>query len=155
MSIETARRNSIKLKKEIINLSVSDEWEIAKKEWDVWTIFIEEGWDNCLCGQSIKECCVLRNKLNKHECIVGNVCVNNFLGITTDHLFKSVKSVAKNLTKSFSVDVISHAFTNKWINLWERGFYEDIMSLPKLSYKQKATKLKLNKKILDYFKKEM
>ena len=49
-----------KLQKEILNLSKASEWESARKEWQLNTIWFAETDDpeTCLCGHNpILECC--------------------------------------------------------------------------------------------------
>lgn len=64
------------LKENVIKHSVSKKWEKAKKEWNLITIYDQEG--NCLCGHSIMENCVIRNKINRNQLVIGNVCINHF-----------------------------------------------------------------------------
>ena len=44
---------------------------------------VSEEFDNCPCGQEIKEHCYIRNLLNGNKTYVGNVCINRFIGINT------------------------------------------------------------------------
>ena len=38
----------------------------------------DEEFENCVCGQKIKELCYLRHKRTKEEVIVGNSCIHQF-----------------------------------------------------------------------------
>ena len=45
---------------------------------------------------SIKELCYIKNQLNDNETYVGNICVNQFIGIDTGNLFAGLKRIAKD-----------------------------------------------------------
>ncbi|WP_157822842.1 hypothetical protein [Shewanella sp. ALD9] len=49
--------NFEKLKEHILPLSNATDFYQAKNEWKLVGVEINEGWDNCPCGQSIKELC--------------------------------------------------------------------------------------------------
>ncbi len=141
------KKNMNKLQQEIISLSISKNWNEAKKEWSLNTIFFEK--ENCLCGQNIYECCELVNVLNQNSCIVGNVCVNKFLELQSDSIFKSVKKVNSNNKKYFNNEALQYSFTKGWINEWELKFYKSIIDKKNLTEKQLYIKSKINKLIVD------
>ena len=139
---------NFKLSKEIINLSVSQVWDKAKLEWVLSDIYFSDDFENCLCGHEIIECCVLTNTINKNECVVGNVCVNRFMGIDSDKIFDAVKRVKKDLSKSLNVDALQYAHQKCWINDWEKDFYNDTLRKRKMSEKQEIKRKQINQKII-------
>lgn len=94
---ESGHHNFEELKKVVIEHSRNKTWEDAKKEWFHSTIFYEES--NCICGMKIKQNCVIENRFNAQELVVGNVCVNKFNedALTID--LKVHKSLGKVVAK--------------------------------------------------------
>lgn len=60
----------------IVPLSKADNFNAAKAEWKLIGIEIVEEFDNCPCGQNIKELCYIENQINRNQTYVGNVCIN-------------------------------------------------------------------------------
>ncbi len=138
-----------KLAKEIIALSEASNWDQAKLEWSLESIYKEDEPDTCLCGHfPIIEICILRNKINSNTAIVGNCCVKKFIGLPSDKIFQAVKRVGKDDTKSLNAETIDHAFQNRWINEWEYKFYMDILRKRSLTDKQLSKKRQINRKVL-------
>lgn len=138
-----------KLAEEIVKLSVSKKWDMAKLEWGLSEVYEDEEPNTCLCGHfPIIEMCVLKNKLNAELATVGNCCVKKFLGLPSDKIFQAVKRVRKDKKKSFNAETIVHAFDRKWINKWERDFYLNIMRKRILTDKQAQKKLQVNERVL-------
>jgi len=138
-----------KLTTEIIRLSSATNWAAAKSEWSLLEVYESVEPDTCLCGHfPIIEICVIANKRNGNKAIVGNVCVNKFLGLPSDNIFRSVKRVAKDNTKSLSVEAINHAHAKNWINDWERGFSLDTRGKRNMSEKQTQKRMQINKKVM-------
>ena len=143
-----------KLTEEIISLSNSDNWDLAKLEWKLDEIYEAEDPDTCLCGHfPIVEICVLVNKLNGHSTIVGNSCVKKFLGLSSDKIFQAIKRVRKDNTKALNSESIQYAFDRQWLNEWEKNFYIDIMRKRKLTDNQLKKKIQINTKISRNMKK--
>ena len=138
-----------KLIDEIIKRSESKIWDTAKLEWYLNDIELSYDFSSCLCSHPIKELCFIRNKLNSSDAIVGNCCVTKFFNFGTKTIFKSIKKITKDKSKSFnSVDLI-FLFNNKKITEWEYNFYSDIINKKKLSPRQKEKKIQVNEKILN------
>ena len=103
--------NFKKLKSEILKLSKARDWEIAKKEWALHSIYESDEFERCLCGHSpIKEICCLFNRITEKHADVGNVCVKKFLGIRSDLIFSALKRVRKDISKSLNADSITFFF---------------------------------------------
>jgi hypothetical protein len=138
-----------KLIKEILNLSYSNVWAIARNEWELEEIYFSDFPETCLCGHfPIKELCVLRNKINSNEITVGNCCVKKFIEPESDKIFRSVKRIIKDNGKSFNRETIDYAFKNNRINEWEYIFYSDTLMKRNLSPKQIEKRKLINEKIL-------
>lgn len=143
-----------KLSMEILDLSKANNWDKARKEWYldyIYEIPRQDDPETCLCGHyPIREVCVIKNKENGNEAIVGNCCVNKFIGLTTNKLFSSIKNVKKDNSKSFNADVIDLAYKRGIINDWEYSFYQNIWRKRKLSKKQLIHKNEINEKLLKH-----
>ena len=138
-----------KLTSNIIQLSQSDIWDIAKLEWVLKEIYEADEPETCLCGHfPIIEVCVLSNKLNQKTTTVGNCCVKKFIGLPSDKIFQAVKRIRKDNHKSLNIEAIEHAFGKGWINEWEYNFSVDTVRKRKLSDKQLQTRKKINEKML-------
>lgn len=135
----------------IIN-SNNNNWKEAKNEWKLKSIY-QKPKGKCICGKyPITDHCIITNKINKKELIVGNKCVNNFLKIKTNNLFPGIKRIIQDKTKSCSKDLLSHALTSETINEWEYKFYNSIQRKRTLSNKQEHYKVLINEKMLRTYK---
>lgn len=138
-----------KLSQGIIALSNASNWDQAKMEWALDSIYKEEEPDTCLCGHHpIIEICILKNRLNSNTAVVGNCCVKKFIGLPSDKIFQAVKRVRSDDTKSLNSETIEHAFQNRWINDWEYNFYMDVLRKRNLSSKQLTKKKQINNRVL-------
>lgn len=137
----------------ILALSAADEWDDAKREWDlehVWFAEPDEPW-RCLCGHSpIREVCVIANRLTGHRAEVGNVCVQKFLGLPSGDLFAALKRVARNPAAALGPAAVGHAFDRGWINEWERSFCLNTARKRKLSERQRAKRVEINHRVLHH-----
>lgn len=141
--------NFARLKAHILPLSRAKIFDVARTEWRLVAVEISEEFDNCPCGQEIKEHCYIKNSVTGHETYVGNVCINRFIGIDTGSLFDGLRRIAEDDAANANGDVIEYAN--------ERGFlydkeYEFLMSTRLkrvLSHKQKEWKRKINRRILN------
>lgn len=141
--------NRFQLFREIIARSVADNWEEAKREWDLVEIYREDEPLTCLCGHTpIIEICVLRNRLNAGTAIVGNVCVNKFLGIESELIFEGLRRVNKDPDKGLNAAATLYAFEKGWINEWEKNFSLDTNKKRKLSDKQQVKRDQINRRVL-------
>jgi len=137
------------LREHIIELSEANEWHAARLEWELDSIYQVQQPQTCPCGQfPINEICVVRNRKNGQASEVGNVCVNNFIGLPSKQLFNSVRRVAKSPSSSFSEEMIVYAFDKTVISTWERDFYLEIRRKHRLSEKQRNKKNEINAQIL-------
>ena len=138
-----------KLIQEIIAISKSDIWEIAKTEWKLHQIFFSKQPATCLCGHfPIIELCEIQNSKNNNIATVGNCCVKKFIGLPSDKIFQAVKRVRRDCGKSLNGDAIELARDKNWINDWEYNFYVDTFRKRNLSERQITKKRQINEKVL-------
>jgi hypothetical protein len=105
--------------------------------------------DQCPCGQDIKEHCYIRNRLNGNQTYVGNVCINRFIQIDTGNLFDGLKRIAKDLTANANSDLIEHAYRMGYLfGEKEYTFLKQTMRKRNLSAAQIAWKSKINRRIV-------
>ena len=130
------------LKKHILPLSNANDFPSAKSEWKLVDIEIQEDWDNCPCGKDIKELCYIQNQLNGNKTYVGNVCVNQFIGIKTGNLFTGLKRIAKDTSANANEDLIIHSYNLGYIYeseykfLWTQRIKENFLTNRKLGKKK-------------------
>lgn len=144
-------KNEWKLREEIIAMSQANNFDEAKKEWILERVY--KGLGVCLCGHSpIRKLCVLRNTKNNEKTIVGSSCVQKFIGIKTEHLFKSYELIVKNPEAYLDLLFIEYLFKHDVINEWEYEFLKSTFrkKFEWLSEKQKDKRLQINRKIIAY-----
>ncbi|MFD0949926.1 hypothetical protein ACFQ0F_05910 [Paraperlucidibaca wandonensis] len=143
------QHNFERLSEHILPLSNSDNFHVAKNEWKLVGVEIQEDWDNCPCGQAIKELCYIQNQLNGNKTHVGNVCVNQFIGIATGNLFAGLKRIASDNSANANEDLILHAYQLGYIYENEYHFLMQTRRKRKLSDKQMTWKQKINLRIVN------
>lgn len=141
--------NFEKLRLHILSLSESQEFNRAGDEWKLIGIEVSEEFDNCPCGQQIKEHCYIENGVTGRTTYVGNVCINRFLGINTGGLFEGLKRIAENDTANANADLIEHAYKLGYIFEKEYGFLMKTRLSRKISDKQISWKQKINRRIIN------
>jgi hypothetical protein len=138
-----------KLEAHILSLSRARGFSSACAEWDLAGIEVSEEFDNCPCGQQIKEHCFIRNRVTGHETFVGNVCVNNFMGMSTSTLFDGLKRVRDDHNARPNEALIEHAFAKGYLyGETEYEFLDGIKRKRKLSPAQLGWLHKINRRIL-------
>lgn len=143
--------NFERLKEHILPLSVSDSFGVARTEWDLVAVEVTDEFDNCPCGQNIKEHCYIQNRLTQHTTYVGNVCVNRFMNMSTGNLFDGLKRIAKDISANANNDVIEYAYRNGYLyGQNEYNFLKQTKRSRKLSGKQLEWKKKINRRILGH-----
>ncbi len=141
--------NFERLKAHILPLSRSTQFEVARTEWDLVGVEITEDFDNCPCGQEIKEHCYISNRITGKSTYVGNVCINRFIGIETGTLFDGLKRIAKDPYANANLDVIEHGLKLGFIYESEYAFLVSTRNKRKLSQKQLEWKRKINRRIVE------
>ena len=141
--------NFERLKSHILKRSVSDEFAVARREWSLVAIEVTQEFDQCPCGQDIKEHCYIKNHLNGNQTYVGNICINRFLQISTGNLFEGLKRIAGNLKANANHDLIEHAWKMGYLyGEKEYSFLLQTIRSRKLSRSQLAWKEKINRRIV-------
>ena len=113
----------------IVKESIAGDWSGAKHEWYYTGSYDQHG-SNCLCGQSITEVCIIRNRFTDNHMEVGNKCVQKFM---YDDRPLEFKLLTKD--KIDTVLLIELRLANV-ISDWEMNFYLNIKHKRKLSTKQ-------------------
>lgn len=138
------------LRAHILPLSVSQVFEIARQEWSLEAVEISDEWDNCPCGQDIKEHCYIHNRLTGRKTYVGNVCINRFIQIDTGNLFEGLRRIAADPTANANSDLIEHAYRMGYLyGEREYTFLKQTMRKRKLSPAQLEWKIKINRRIIN------
>ena len=141
--------NFERLKAHVLPLSLSQDFDVARREWGLVAVEISDEWDHCPCGQEIKEHCYIRNRMTGRETYVGNVCINRFIQIDTGNLFDGLKRIAKDLTANANTDLIEHAMRMGYLyGEKEYTFLKQTVRKRILSEKQLAWKVKINRRIV-------
>ncbi len=139
-----------RLEAEIVKLSQADKFNAAVTEWRLMDVKQSNKPECCLCGHyPILNICYLTNVQNGKKAEIGNCCVKRFLDIPSDAIFRSIKTVRGDIEKSCNSELLTMALEKEIISDWEFLFLTDTQKKRKLSSKQMAIRMKLNKKILD------
>jgi len=123
----------------LLMYSNSKEKNIALKEWEYMSSFIENNY--CICGIAIKENCLIRNKYNGNELIVGNVCIKKFMNIDNDFIFKGINSLLKN--KISNNDFILYCYEKGYLYENQKDFLINKYRKRKFTKKQADFKDKI------------
>jgi hypothetical protein len=138
------------LARAIIALSVASNWPLARREWDLVDVYFRrEPPGTCLCTHfPIVEHCLLINRKNGSRAVVGNVCVNRFFGLPSEAIFRGLRRIAGDQSKSMGETAVEHAHAHGWLNDWERHFYLDTCCRRRLSPRQLAKRVQINLQVL-------
>jgi hypothetical protein len=141
--------NFIRLREAILARSHATDWETARKEWGLVTIFEADEPETCLCGHHpIMEICEISNRLTKGHAEVGNCCVKRFLGLRSDLIFTGLKRIRKDIDKSLNADSITYFREKAVLNDWEYAFLQSTMRKKILSSAQAEKRRGINRKVL-------
>lgn len=140
--------NFERLSEHILSLSFATSFQDALPEWVLMHVEISEDFDNCPCGQRIREHCYIRNTWTNQETYVGNVCIQRFMGVETGNLFDGLKRIRDNPTANANEAVISYALKNGYLHQGEPAFLTRTKNKRKLTLKQLSWKEKINRRIL-------
>lgn len=138
------------LRERILDRSYSTEWEAARLEWrlEQVTMCSLRHAVECLCTHfPIVELCHLRNERTGATAIVGNVCVQRFLGIPSAVLFRGFKRIGADPRKAASSAVIEYAARSGWLDEHERAFCERTIRKRNLSGPDMAMRMRINGKL--------
>jgi len=139
--------NFERLKAHILPLSKAKDFETARTGWKLVAVEISEEFDNCPCGQEIKEHCYIENARTGKQTYVGNVCINRFIGIDTGNLFDGLRRISEDDTANANADVIEYANDRGFLYDKEYDFLMSTRRKRVLSPKQVAWKRRINRRI--------
>jgi hypothetical protein len=144
--------NEAKFKAAILALSTAENWDDAKAEWVLYFVYNDPSDRACECEHSpINQICVIENRKNKNRTDVGNVCVRRFLRLLSNRIFSVIRRLQNDIQKSLnpaSLDlfyergVISFSEKQDYLVYWRKR--------TTLTDDQKAQKLDINARVLDY-----
>jgi hypothetical protein len=138
------------LSAEILKLSKAQDWAVARREWSLIDIYEADEHQTCLCEHfPIREICVIRNSITKTTTEVGNVCVKRFLGLRSDLIFKALKRIKKDISKSLNEDALVFFYERGQFSDKEYGFLQDTMRKRQLSERQLRWRTILNQRVLE------
>ena len=149
--------NEAKFKSAILSQSISGDWDEAKAEWELHFVYMDPGKDrSCKCEHApINQICVIKNRKNGNELEVGNVCVRRFLRLLSNRIFSVIKRLQSDVWKSLNPaaldlfkerGVITHAEEQEYLEYWRRR--------TRMSDDEKAQKLAINERVLQYIERE-
>lgn len=147
-----AKQNSYleNLKKHILPLSESKDFNIAKLEWKLDYIKKTKELGKCPCSHPIKEHCYIKNKKNHNTTHVGNECIKKFMDIDTGTLFAGLQRINRDQTSKPNAALIKYAYERGYLYDNQHQFLLDIKSKKRpLTEKQKNFLKKINYKILN------
>lgn len=123
----------------LCNYSINKDPKLAILEWDY--IYSTINKNKCICGQPIKDNCIIKNMKNGNELIVGNVCINKFLNKNYDFIFKGIQACKEK--RSPNKSFINYCFENNYIVEYEYNFLMDLFRKRRLTLKQERFKISL------------
>ncbi len=137
-------KNEKKLIENLLSKSLSTVYDTAKLEWELSEITI--GVATCSCGKTpIHHICLLTNISTGQTAILGSTCVEKYLHIGCEHIFKDI---AKGFVDRFiKPATVEFAFKRGYITEWELDVYNSLRSWKKLSDKQKGIRDKVNSRV--------
>lgn len=144
--------NFLKFQNAISALSCSKDWDEAKAEWHLHSVYIDGSDRQCECGhQPIHQICVIENKENGRLCEVGNVCVHNFLKLVSSRIFAVFRRVREDVARSLNPTALDLLARRKVISLAEADEYKDYWrKRSRLTLPQRVQKDDVNRRALSW-----
>ena len=142
------------LREEVLSLSESEYWSIAKEEWYLCEIYEKKN-GTCVCTHHpITDHCVIINRYNHHELTVGNRCIKHFpptlqesiAGLFTN--FKRLKQNQNTTKARVSQKLRDYCYEREIINEWERDFLFNTHHKKSLTFKQSHKMIQIHNKII-------
>jgi len=107
--------------KTLLENSNNDDIKLAIDEWSYVYSFLEPA--HCICGMPIRENCVIKNKYNGICLVVGNKCVNKFMKIDKEFIFKGIRSLLKNTIPN--KEFINYCYEKEYLYENQKDFLLD------------------------------
>ena len=120
--------NLIKLSSNKNDIS-EDNYNLSLKEWSLATTYSTEHLEKCICGKTIKNICIIENKLTGNMCKIGTDCAEKLMYRDYRQYFnnKNIKSFIKTFKKDSEYNL------RQYLNEWERDFLDSIIKYSKKS----------------------
>lgn len=144
--------NFQKFKAAILALSNSQDWDEAKAEWELHSVYHDGSDRSCECGhQPIHQICVIQNRDNRNKAEVGNVCVHKFMRLMSNRIFAVLKRIEAEPSKSLNPvaldlfrrrGVIDFNEEQDYLSYWRKR--------TKMTEVQRAQKAEINDRVLKY-----
>ena len=151
-----AGHNFQKFTAAILALSNAKEWLEAKPEWELHLVYNDGSDRSCECGhQPIHQICVIRNRYNKNEAEVGNVCVHNFMQLASRRIFSVLRRVRAEVTKSLNPaalelfhkrGIITAGELSEYLGYWRKR--------TNMTDGERRQKIEINQRVLDFVDRE-
>ena len=148
--------NEAKFKAAILALSNAQDWDEAKAEWELFFVYEDPNDRACECEHSpIHQICVIRNRKNGNKTEVGNVCVRRFLRLVSSRIFAVIRRLRSDIQKSLNPAALELFRERGVISAGEESDYKEYWrKRTTLDQQQKAQKLQINQRVLDYVDRE-
>jgi hypothetical protein len=147
-----AGHNFQKFTAAILALSNAKEWDEAKPEWELYIVYNDGSDRSCECGhQPIHQICVIRNRKNRNEAEVGNVCVHKFMQLASQRIFAVIRRVRAEIFKSLNPAALDLFHDRGVISAGELDDYKDYWrKRVNMTDAQRRQKLEINQRVLDF-----
>ena len=130
----------------VIEVSDSKDWQEAKKEWEIISVYEDDDYDTCTCGHyPIKEIIIIQNIRNNNELIIGNCCINKFF----DFEFKGTRFFGALAKKKINQVVIDKGFEDNVIDEQEHKFLSQVWR--RRDFRQLKRSRLLCKRLLEFY----
>lgn len=151
-----AGHNFQKFTAAILALSNAKEWLEAKPEWELYIVYNDGSDRSCECGhQPIHQICVIRNRYNKKEAEVGNVCVHNFMQLASRRIFSVLRRVKAEISKSLNPAALDLFHDRGILSAGELGEYKSYWrKRTSMTDAERRQKLEINQRVLDFVEAE-
>ena len=128
-------RGKLKFIENLIKLSSNsdeiseDNYNLSLKEWSLSKAYSTEHLEKCICGKTIKNVCVIENKLTGNKCNIGTDCAEKLMYRDYGQYFnnKNIKTFIKAFKKN------SECNLRRCLSSWEKDFLDSIIKYSKKS----------------------
>lgn len=144
--------NIEKLKQTLIDNSTSKDWEVARLEWDLYSIIRSDEKSSCLCGASIKNIFSIFNKETGEVLNVGSDCIKN-INADYDNIYEYLQNIFLDNDKRPNQKLVKYCYENEIIDEDDFIFCNLLSSKTNLRrFKDlQSIRSKINQKILSHF----
>lgn len=134
----------------ISTLKDESDYDKILDEWELYKVFSTELILNkCICGQSIKNVCIIKNTITNKQCMVGSDCAEKLMYRDYTNHFKT-KLTQKEFITDFTNSLEEHY--KEVFSTYEIKFLKDIESKINYSLKQKYNTIyKLSDKQTEFY----